>query len=150
MQTQVTVNIFRGPRPTLAILNQLHQIGCKSILNLEESLFGFQTYGKPVLDFVEYNVPLSQQLTCPPNPDQVNQCLSILLDEKTFPIYVHCKEGVDRTGFIIACYNVFIRKWTPDEAIKDMFNQGYHKWRYLMWTTVLMNMLNTHEYHQES
>jgi hypothetical protein len=42
---------------------------------------------------------------------------------------VHCREGVDRTGVMVAVYRVAIDGWSTDQAIDEM--KAFH-YRYLL------------------
>jgi len=39
-------------------------------------------------------------------------------------VYVHCAQGRDRTGFVIAAYLMTFEGWTAEEAIREM--RDYH------------------------
>lgn len=46
-------------------------------------------------------------------------------------LYVHCKHGVDRTGFMIAVYRMKVQNWTYERAEEEWFSNGFHKVPYL-------------------
>lgn len=57
----------------------------------------------------ENDVPLVRipmKARTPPTPDQVDRWLSLLDDEERHPILVHCKQGVIRTGVMVALYEM--------------------------------------------
>lgn len=41
------------------------------------------------------------------------------------PILVHCMQGSDRTGAVIAMYRIVFSNWSKDAAIDEMVNGGY-------------------------
>jgi protein tyrosine/serine phosphatase len=41
-----------------------------------------------------------------------------LIEQGKTPIYIHCFEGVDRTGFVIAAYRVIEEGWDINKAIE--------------------------------
>ena len=45
-------------------------------------------------------------------------------DPKTWPIFIHCAGGKDRTGYSVAAYRMAFENWKPDDAIEEMFD--YH------------------------
>ena len=68
---------------------------------------------------IEYiNYPVSLNL-CPANDvKMVLTHIEVLIQQGKYPIYIHCKEGVDRTGFVIAAYRVMVDGWDVNEAIE--------------------------------
>lgn len=44
------------------------------------------------------------------------------------PIFVHCTEGVDRTGFVIATYRVIMQGWAPRDAHDEWVAMGSHRY----------------------
>jgi len=48
-------------------------------------------------------------------------------DPKTRPVYVHCKAGQNRTGFVIATYRMIYQGWTPEEAVREMRVYGFYR-----------------------
>ena len=48
-------------------------------------------------------------------------------DPKTRPVYVHCKAGQNRTGFVIATYRMVYQGWTPEEAVREMRTYGFYR-----------------------
>lgn len=56
----------------------------------------------------------------PPTPDQVAHWLTLLEDEKNLPILVHCEYGVDRTGMMVAVYEMEFLNRGNLRALADM------------------------------
>ena len=42
------------------------------------------------------------------------------------PTFVHCKEGKDRTGTVIACYRMLHDRWQNKTALKEAESYGMH------------------------
>jgi protein tyrosine/serine phosphatase len=40
--------------------------------------------------------------------------------------YIHCKQGVDRTGLIVGCKRVWRDGWTKTDAWNEMIADGFH------------------------
>jgi len=40
------------------------------------------------------------------------------------PVYIHCRQGIERTGVMCAAYRIVFENWTPEEAIAEM-SEGY-------------------------
>ena len=47
-------------------------------------------------------------------------------DPKARPVFVHCWKGDDRVGFYVAAYRIVVDGWSPDDAIREMFQFHYN------------------------
>lgn len=62
------------------------------------------------------------------NPDQAQIVIlmkvleRILKDSDSFPVFVHCAAGKDRTGYSIATYRMVFEGWTANDAILEMYD----------------------------
>jgi uncharacterized protein (TIGR01244 family) len=43
------------------------------------------------------------------------------------PVFVHCKEGRDRTGLTIAMYRILVQGWTREAAVEELRAHGYNR-----------------------
>ena len=80
-------------------------------MNLSKSL-GLLFFSKP-LDAID---PVSDE-----DDARVDEILAIMANSAAQPVFVHCEHGVDRTGLIIALYEVKYMGMSPDDA--------YNEWR---------------------
>lgn len=58
-------------------------------------------------------------------PPVVKDWLAILDDEKNYPILLHCKAGLHRTGRLTAIYRMEYHDWSPGEALRELRANGY-------------------------
>lgn len=67
----------------------------------------------------------------PPNnqldvlPPAVDEFLKVLDDESNYPILLHCKAGLHRTGRLTAIYRMEYMGWSPGEALRELRANGY-------------------------
>jgi tyrosine-protein phosphatase SIW14 len=54
-----------------------------------------------------------------PTQEQIEKALSVLEDRTQAPVFVHCHEGKDRTGMIIACYRISHDNWSNQKALAE-------------------------------
>lgn len=146
MITRVTEDVFRGPHPE--VMSDLSALGIKTILSLQtgaQEILRNEIYSEDhraeKLGIRVVHERLSNFF--PPNELQVFTCLSHMTGQtgpfrshepEKLPIYVHCKHGVDRTGFICAAYRVLIQGWEIEDALEEMYELGHHRWFYWYWT----------------
>lgn len=134
MISKVTENIYRGPR--LDDLNPLVTFGIKTILNLEDDMNAYIT---EVLRAKDLNItvlalPMSEILR--PKTETLLAAIGKLQEKSFYPIYVHCKHGQDRTGYVIAAYRMRVQGWSFKRAYQETKDMG-HKWLFapylLLW-----------------
>jgi protein-tyrosine phosphatase len=131
---QVAPNIYRGPLPKDADFSSLQKLGITTIVDLcmgrcahEEKLakqYGMQWKHVPL----GYRAPLDKS---------VKQVLAILSAAgKDGPVFIHCRQGADRTGMMIAIYRIRYQNWSFDEAYAEMRAHRFKPWWFAMRETV--------------
>ncbi len=58
-------------------------------------------------------------------PPVVKEWLDLLDDEKNYPILLHCKAGLHRTGRLTAIYRMEHHGWSQGEALRELRANGY-------------------------
>lgn len=136
---KVADGIYRGPRlDTQAQWEELISAGVKTIINLEMGYFDF-FHGK-VNEEVQEHAALGitvihlqlGDIFAPRGIDLHAIVWLVKYGLQRGSVYVHCLHGVDRTGLAIAMVRRYICGWSQEEAIKEMFDQGFHKFPYLL------------------
>ena len=61
-----------------------------------------------------------------PEQEDLLEFLAIVANPENQPVFVHCRQGVDRTGMMVAAYRVVVQDWTKDKAIAEMREMGFH------------------------
>jgi tyrosine-protein phosphatase SIW14 len=64
----------------------------------------------------------------PHHPEVIDQFLSILDDERNFPVLIHCKAGLHRTGVLCAVYRMEYQGWSSDAAYAELKAHGFGDW----------------------
>lgn len=131
----VDKNCFRGPRPP--DLKDLRvTLNIDTIIDLESGLYdllnGVAQF-PPDFGMAYYHMPCSAVV--PPNPAYVAKAIDLMSDLDRH-VYIHCKDGVDRTGFVCAAYRMKVQKWTYAEAKAEWIAEGRHPW-YIVWEPAL-------------
>jgi protein-tyrosine phosphatase len=118
---QINDKIFAGGRPTIEQIRWLKEkVGIKSIVNLERWYLreGYDVNEVRKIGIEYINSPVDL-IPCP--AEDVKKALKEikrLIEQGKTPIYIHCSEGVDRTGFVIAAYRVIEEGWDINKAIE--------------------------------
>jgi protein-tyrosine phosphatase len=129
--------LFRGPRPET--LEQFLALPVKNVINLERGWFEplhFKNYQEDFWSsqssIMVHHLPLSD-LWCP-SDEMIKEFIELVHTYLHLgSVFVHCLHGVDRTGFMIACYRIRVQGWSPYDAIKEMKALGFHKFPYSFW-----------------
>ena len=58
-------------------------------------------------------------------PPAVKEWLAILDKAENYPILLHCKAGLHRTGRLTAIYRMEYHGWSPGEALRELRDNGY-------------------------
>jgi len=58
-------------------------------------------------------------------PPVVDEFLAILDDEAAYPVLIHCKAGLHRTGRLTAIYRMEYEGWSLGEAMRELRANGY-------------------------
>jgi protein tyrosine/serine phosphatase len=130
--SQVDSAVYRGGRPDQAGVQVLAQMGVKTIMDLEnddEAIAAEKTWAEAAgITFISHQMNGMAE----PDDNQVNDTLAKIGDPANQPVFVHCMQGKDRTGLIIALYRVIYDGWAPKDAHDEMLAHGYN--------TILMAM----------
>jgi protein tyrosine/serine phosphatase len=124
---EVTPNIFRSGRPDPQGVKDLIEQGLKTDLDLENATSAVEAEQKNIGNQIKFiSEPMS--VLAKPSDAEVDQDLAILNDPSNFPVLVHCEQGEDRSGLIVALYRVETQKWTPEAAYQEWVANGFHQY----------------------
>jgi protein tyrosine/serine phosphatase len=58
-------------------------------------------------------------------PAAIDRFLELLADPGNYPILIHCRAGLHRTGVMAAVYRMEYDAWTPAEALRELKANGF-------------------------
>jgi protein tyrosine phosphatase (PTP) superfamily phosphohydrolase (DUF442 family) len=129
--------IFRGPRPQdIADLGWLRDtVRITRVINLqgwvlEEPQVLLEATWAGKLGMVFKHIPMD--LLNAPTPEQLRSIASEVRGMRN-NVYVHCHDGVDRTGMVCATLKYQDGGVTIGEVIGDMIDEGFHLDVYDFW-----------------
>jgi len=103
------------------------KLAVKTIIDLETSGTLLDAEAKAAqlahVNFVSIELP---PIVARPTNERMQTILKILLDSASYPIYVHCRHGQDRTGTVIGLYRVFVEGMPAQQALDEMKAYGFH------------------------
>lgn len=64
----------------------------------------------------------------PRRPAAIDRFLKLLDEPSTYPVLIHCRAGLHRTGIMTAIYRMEYDGLTPLQAIREMKANGFAEW----------------------
>jgi tyrosine-protein phosphatase SIW14 len=125
---KVTDKLWRGSQPDRndpEAFRRLEQAGVKTVINLRHDHDDFALLRETRMQYLW--LPMRAW-----NPETEDLLLflsalrRLFADPNSWPVYVHCAEGRDRTGYSIAAYRIVEEGWDADDAIHEMFDFRYN------------------------
>jgi protein tyrosine/serine phosphatase len=62
------------------------------------------------------------------NPRVIAQFLAVMDDEANYPVLLHCKAGLHRTGLLAAVYRMQYQGWSKGAAYRELKAHGFGAW----------------------
>lgn len=115
----VNDGILRGGLPSQKDLTILARSGVRTVIDLRGDGSGQrkeeQLAYKLGLKYIHVPMGFSD-----PDRDDLSKVLSIMVDRKMQPVFVHCRQGADRTGIAIGIYRQLVDRWDFDKTYAEM------------------------------
>lgn len=123
---QVNGHIFRGAQPEDGAWTQLAGLGVKTVVDLRQTSEHSTTDEARAVEAagMRYiSVPMNGFET--PRPELVAKALSYL-QAPGDTVFIHCKQGKDRTGTVVAAYRISNDGWANARALSEAESHGMH------------------------
>ena len=129
---QVSERLFRGAQPRAGGVQQLATLGINTVINLrgvsnstraeevEARKFGLNYFNLPLPNWGR------------PADGQMRRILEIIAAPESGKVFVHCKDGVDRTGTVVALHRKIHQGWTTHDALAEAERNGMRKIQFWM------------------
>jgi len=118
---EVTPRLYRGAQPSAQGFETLANMGINIVVDLRGSR---EDERERVNKLGMQYVPIPWH--CPfPHDDVFARFLTLLRQNPTQKVFVHCRLGDDRAGMTIAAYRIAEQGWTAQEAMQEMEAYGF-------------------------
>ncbi len=115
---RVTANLYRGAQPTTAGFRYLKRIGVRTVVNLRH--YHSDRYMLEKVGGLAYEpINIKAWSVYIGHPARF---LRIATDQRYTPVFVHCNDGIGRTGVLCAMYRIIVCGWSKEEALRE-FNE---------------------------
>jgi protein tyrosine/serine phosphatase len=129
---QVSERLFRGGQPREGGVSKLRELGINTVINLRGASDRTRAEEAEVrasgLNY--FNVALPNWAR--PQDSRVARILEVIDAPQSGRVFVHCKDGVDRTGLIVALYRMTHDGWTSAQALAEAERQGMRRTQFWM------------------
>jgi tyrosine-protein phosphatase SIW14 len=125
---EVADHIYRGGQPTAEGWLSLSHLGVKTVIDLRrdgEHSVKAEQQAVEAAGMHYVNIPL-KGIVAPPD-EKIQKALALLEASPEQPVFVHCKQGRDRTGTVIACYRIAYDGWQNQAALREAKSYGMHR-----------------------
>jgi protein tyrosine/serine phosphatase len=68
---------------------------------------------------------IAPQNVGPERPKAIDQFLTVMDDPKNYPVLIHCKAGLHRTGVMVAVYRMEYQGYSPRAALDEVKANGF-------------------------
>lgn len=117
---RVSDDLYRGACPADAGFERIKAMGVGTVIDLagfpeeraKAEAAGLRYVAIPIRD---YRIEL----------EKIEQFLRIVSDRDRGPFFVHCAQGIYRTGTMVAMYRITVQGWSVESAIDEMENGGF-------------------------
>lgn len=119
-----------GQLTTAGFTDTIERFGIKTLVNLQDEdpdpklgkgLTESQFCQKVGVNYVY----LPPDLVAEGEPVTIEKFLALCDNKNAYPILIHCKAGLHRTGTMAAFYRIEYEGWTPQAAMRELMTNGF-------------------------
>lgn len=117
----VSETLYRGGQPTAEGFAELKKMGVGTVVSLRFLQSDRDELSGTGLRYIHMRFnPVH------PEEEDVLAFLRVVADPANQPVFIHCRQGVDRTGMMVAVYRMVIQNWSKAEALAEMKTMGFN------------------------
>jgi tyrosine-protein phosphatase SIW14 len=119
---RVNQGVFRGALPEADGYATLKRMGIRTVINLCTTESEKEKVEKAGMRSLE--VPM--EMSTLGLKEKVDMVVALMADPANHPVFVHCREGRDRTGIVVAAFRMKVEKWPLADAEAEMHSFGFN------------------------
>lgn len=119
---EVSSGVYRGSQPTAQGFKNLKSLGIKTIIDCAPNHSDAKLING--LDFHYFHIPVTLWHL---DADTTIEFLKIVTNANYCPVFIHCDNGSQKTGLMVAVYRMYVQGWTSYDATKELCNAGLKK-----------------------
>jgi tyrosine-protein phosphatase SIW14 len=120
---EVAPGVFRSAQPDASELRALQARGLRTVVVLRGTPPKEERRVAAELGLELVHVPMDGASM--PSIEEVDRALAVVLDASKRPVLVHCAQGEERTGAVIAAYRVVVQGWDVQAAQAEAVDLGF-------------------------
>ncbi len=113
---RVSPGVYRGAQPGKEGYATLKRMGVKTVINLRTSMSEKKQVEAAGMRSMEVPIEMSRDGL----KEKVDRVVAFMADPANQPVFVHCRQGRDRTGIIVAAYRMKVEGWPLADAEAEM------------------------------
>jgi tyrosine-protein phosphatase SIW14 len=116
---RVSADLYRSEQPARSDLSALKNLGIRSVVSLYQFFPDSRAFERAGFRLYQHRMAAGS-LT----EEDLRRALASIRDAPK-PVLVHCWQGSDRTGAVVAAYRIAFQGWTREQAVDELANGGY-------------------------
>lgn len=129
---QVSKKLYRGGQPRQGGITRLTQLQVNTVINLRGTSDTTRAEEAEVraagLNYFNVSLPNWAR----PQDTRVARILELIAAPENGRVFIHCKDGVDRTGLIVALYRMTRQGWSSSQALAEAERLGMRRTQFWM------------------
>jgi len=112
---KVSEDLWRGAQPTAEGFREMERRGLKTVVS-----FRHDHDDLPLLKGTKLRYLWIPSFAFRPTEKHLLTFLKVMEDPANGPVFIHCAQGRDRTGYNAAAYRMVVQGWRAEDAIREM------------------------------
>ncbi len=114
--------LWRGSQPTTEGFKELEKAGAKTIVS-----FRHDRDDLPLLKGTRLRYLRIPSRAWHGGEARIAAFLKVMEDPANWPVFIHCAQGRDRTGYNAAAYRIVVQGWKAEDALKEMHTFQFNR-----------------------
>lgn len=119
---QVSDALWRGAQPTARGFREMEKMGLRTVVS-----FRHDHDDLPLLKGTQVKYLRIPSLAFYPKEQHLLRFLKVIEDPANWPVFIHCAQGRDRTGYNAAAYRMVVQGWGAEETLQEMHQFRFNK-----------------------